>query len=59
MERTDQFGADLMIIAEERVYARIGVSHDVGLFDLDAKYADVIPTDSVIERLRAQLPPTT
>ena len=47
------------IIAEECVYDRIGVSHDVGLFDLDAKYADVMPTDSVIERLRAPLPPTT
>ena len=47
------------IVAEECVYDRIQASHDVGLFDLDAKYADVMPTGSVIERLRAWLPPTT
>lgn len=45
------------IIPEECVYDRIQASHDVGLFDLDAKYADVVPTDEVIARLRGQAPP--
>ena len=40
------------IVAEECVYDRIGASHDVGLFDLDAKYADVLGTETVIRRLR-------
>ena len=45
------------IIPEECVYDRIQASHDVGLFDLDAKYADVVPTDEVVARLRGQAPP--
>ena len=44
------------IVAEECVYDRIGASHDVGLFDLDAKYADVMPTAAVMDRLRGLTP---
>lgn len=44
------------IVAEECVYDRIGASHDVGLFDLDAKYADVVATDEVIDELRRHAP---
>ena len=44
------------IVPEECVYDRIGASHDVGLFDLDAKYADVLATDVVIDHLRGRTP---
>ncbi len=44
------------IVPTECVYDRIQASHDVGLFDLDAKYADVVPTLTVIDRL-AELAP--
>ncbi len=40
------------IIAEECVYDRIRISHDVSLFDIDAKYADVLSNESVIEHLQ-------
>ncbi|MYH48064.1 MAG: isochorismatase family protein, partial [Gammaproteobacteria bacterium] len=46
------------IVAEECVYDRIGASHDVGLFDLDAKYADVMSTEAVIDRLRELTAPS-
>ena len=45
------------VVAEECVYDRIGASHDVGLFDLDAKYADVLPAADVIDHLRERTPP--
>ena len=44
------------IVPAECVYDRIQASHDVGLFDLDAKYADVVPTEAVIDRLRELAP---
>ena len=44
------------IVPTECVYDRIQASHDVGLFDLDAKYADVLPTETVIDRLRELSP---
>ena len=46
------------VVPEECVYDRIQASHDVGLFDLDAKYADVVPTDEVIDRLRELTAPS-
>ena len=46
------------IVPEECGYDRIQASHDVGLFDLDAKYADVMETDAVIDRLRGLTPPS-
>lgn len=46
------------IVAEECVYDRIQASHDVGLFDLDAKYADVLPAATVIDRLRESTVPS-
>ncbi|MXV90436.1 MAG: isochorismatase family protein [Acidimicrobiia bacterium] len=45
------------IVPEECVYDRIQASHDVGLFDLDAKYADVMPAEAVIDRLRESTAP--
>ena len=45
------------IVAAECVYDRIQASHDVALFDLDAKYADVMPTATVMDRLGGLTPP--
>lgn len=39
------------VVAQECVYDRIEISHQIGLFDLDAKYADVMGVDQVIEHL--------
>ena len=36
------------IVAADSVYDRADVSHEVGLFELDAKYADVVPTADII-----------
>lgn len=40
------------IVAADSVYDRADVSHEVGLFELDAKYADVLPTADIIRYLR-------
>jgi maleamate amidohydrolase len=40
-----------VIVAHDGVYDRAAVSHEVSLFELDAKYADVLPSD----RIRAHL----
>ena len=40
------------IVAEECVYDRSRISHDVSLFDLDAKYADVLSNESIIAKFR-------
>ncbi|WP_108658330.1 isochorismatase family protein [Acuticoccus kandeliae] len=40
-------------VPEDAVYDRSPTSHAVNLFDMAAKYADVMPTDRVIERLQA------
>ena len=42
----------ITIVAEECVYDRIRISHDISLFDLDAKYADVLSNESIIAKLR-------
>ena len=42
----------ITIVAEECVYDRIRISHDISLFDLDAKYADVLSKESIIAKLR-------
>ena len=42
-----------VMVAEDAVYDRSQISHAVNLFDMNEKYADVAPTDAVIERLRA------
>lgn len=39
------------VIVEEGVADRSVISHQVSLFDMDMKYADVTPVDEVVERL--------
>ena len=39
------------IVAKECVFDRIRISHDISLFDMDAKYADVVSVDTSIEYL--------
>jgi nicotinamidase-related amidase len=40
------------IVPEECVYDRSRVSHAINLFDMNEKYAEVLPVAEVIERLR-------
>jgi nicotinamidase-related amidase len=40
-----------VVVPEECVYDRGGVSHAVNLFDIGQKYADVIPVDEAIKRI--------
>lgn len=42
-----------MIVPEECVFDRDEAPHAINLFDLDQKYADVIPLDETIEYLRS------
>ena len=39
------------IVVADGVYDRLQVSHDVSLFDMDAKYADVLMADEVVAHL--------
>lgn len=39
------------IVVADGVYDRLQVSHDVSLFDMDAKYADVVTTDEIVDYL--------
>lgn len=41
------------IVPQECVSDPSTISHEVGLFDMDVKYADVTPLDEVIEKLRS------
>lgn len=45
-----------MIVPEECVFDRDEAPHAINLFDLDQKYADVIPVDEVCEYLRSVAP---
>lgn len=40
------------IVAHDGVYDRAAVSHEVSLFELDAKYADVVSSDEITAYLR-------
>lgn len=42
------------IVPHDAVFDRIQTSHDVSLFDMDAKYADVVASSTVIEYLRSR-----
>jgi maleamate amidohydrolase len=42
------------VVPEDAVYDRSQTSHAVNLFDMANKYADVMPTDDLVERLRAE-----
>jgi len=55
----DSFSNNLKtIVAEEAVFDRGQVSHKMNCFDMNAKYADVIPVEDVIAYLKG-LSPTT
>ncbi len=45
-----------VVIPEECAADRSPTSHQVNLFDLDQKYADVMPLDEVLDVLRARVP---
>ncbi len=40
-----------VLVAEDAVFDRSGISHDVALIDIDAKYGSVIPATSVVALL--------
>ena len=41
-----------MVVAEECVFDRHETAHAMNLFDMDRKYAAVLPVDDVIKYLR-------
>jgi nicotinamidase-related amidase len=43
-----------MIVAEECVFDRTEASHAINLFDMNQKYADVLPVDEIIAHLHAE-----
>ena len=45
-----------VVVPQDAVYDRSQVSHAVNLFDMASKYADVMPTDDLVEQLRAVRP---
>lgn len=45
-----------VVVPEECVYDRSPTSHAVNLWDMNAKYADVMPTDDAIAALRKAVP---
>lgn len=49
----DSFSANFRtIVAEDAVFDRIEASHDMNCFDMNSKYADVIPTSEVVTYMR-------
>jgi maleamate amidohydrolase len=40
-----------VVVAEDAVYDRCQLTHDVNLFDIESKYADVLPTDECVAYL--------
>ena len=44
-----------VIVAEETVGDRSALSHEVSLADIDAKYADVVSVEEVLEYLRSRV----
>ncbi|MGP1673735.1 MAG: isochorismatase family protein, partial [Candidatus Limnocylindrales bacterium] len=45
-----------MLVAEECVFDRHEAAHAINLFDMDQKYADVIPLDEILAYLRGVVP---
>jgi isochorismate hydrolase len=43
-----------VVVPEDAVYDRSQTSHAVNLFDMASKYADVLPTEELIARLRSE-----
>lgn len=48
-----------VVLPVECVADRCGISHEISLFDLDMKYADVLSLDEVLDGLRAAVAPGT
>lgn len=46
-----------VVVPQDAVYDRSQTSHAVNLFDMASKYADVMSTDELTERLRAEIAP--
>lgn len=44
-----------VVVPQDAVYDRSQTSHAVNLFDMSSKYADVMPTDELVERLRTRI----
>jgi len=44
-----------VVVPQDAVYDRSQTSHAVNLFDMASTYADVMPTEELVQRLRAQL----
>lgn len=44
-----------VVVPQDAVYDRSQTSHAVNLFDMSSKYADVMPTDELTERLRTEV----
>lgn len=56
----DAFSYDLrVVVAGDATFDRVQASHRVGLFDLDLKYADVVPSEQVVTHLLAGAAATT
>ena len=50
---TDAFALNFkVIVPEDCVYDRAPTSHAVNLWDMNGKYADVMPSDEVITALK-------
>jgi nicotinamidase-related amidase len=43
------------VVPQDAVYDRSQTSHAVNLFDMACKYADVMPTDELVERLKTEV----
>jgi len=41
-----------MIVAEECVFDRTQASHAINLFDMNQKYADVLPLEEILTHLK-------
>lgn len=48
-----------VVVPQDAVYDRSQTSHAVNLFDMASKYADVLPTDELADRLLAEIPRRT
>jgi nicotinamidase-related amidase len=44
-----------VVVPQDAVYDRSQTSHAVNLFDMASKYADILPTDELVQVLRAEI----
>jgi maleamate amidohydrolase len=45
-----------VVVSEDACFDRVELSHAVNLFDMDSKYADVLPTNTIVDHLRSVSP---